>query len=252
MTMTQLILGTACGFLIAQAALYGIGRLVGWLRGAEMLGLVRPESASRSPGVMEVVKKYAAPMGVSVALVAVGVWFVTDYVATKPAHNAEANLVDSSAATATPDEAPVRAVPVASVAAQPVEPAEQGVRDLDPYADPGFKVQHKVRRAGAPPSLKDALVQRSEARARADLLRELQQHAQRSQYDCEAAVRAERYLKAGLDVWGFTTWQVKYFPSGSYRGATLEHCKDIKNLVVASSLDLQSTIAQQNHEESER
>jgi hypothetical protein len=67
---------------------------------------------------------------------------------------------------------------------------------------------------------------------------------QRSQYDCEAAERAEHYLKVGLDVWGFAAWQQRYFPMDGYKGATLEQCRDIK-AIVPGSLDLQSTVAQQ-------
>lgn len=254
MTMTQLVLGTACGFLIAQAALYGATRLLAWLRGGELLGLVHSVGAARGASFLGFLRKYAAPVGVSAALITFGAWFVSDYTAMRPAHNADASLSDSAGAraTATAEEGPARAVPAATVPPPPAEPAEEAVQAFDPYADPGFKVQHKVRRAGGAPTLKDALIERSEARARADLLHELQQHAQRSQYDCEAVARAERYLKAGLDVWGFATWQVKYFPSGAYRGATLGPCKDIRNLVVASPLDLQSTVAQQNHEDTER
>ena len=96
-------------------------------------------------------------------------------------------------------------------------------------------------------SLKETLVQRSEAKARADLLREIQQHVHRSQYDCEATERANKYLNAGLDVWGFATWQLKYFPMNSYKGATLPQCRDVENVVDPSGLDLQSTVANENH-----
>jgi hypothetical protein len=83
--------------------------------------------------------------------------------------------------------------------------------------------------AGVPPSLKETLVRRAEARARADLLRQTQEHVHRFHYDCEAAERAIKYVKAGLDVWGFARWQLKYFPIGSYKGATLPQCKDIRS-----------------------
>jgi hypothetical protein len=96
-------------------------------------------------------------------------------------------------------------------------------------------------------SLKETLLQRSEGKARADLLRETQQHLYRSQYDCEAADRAGKYLKAGLDVWGFAAWQIRYFPVDSYKGATLPECKDIKDVVDPSPLHSQSTVAQENH-----
>jgi hypothetical protein len=250
MSMTQLVLGTACGFLIAQGALYGVGWLLGWARRGELSGLVRSLRPAPGSYVLGVFIKYAAPVGVSAALITLGVWAVSDYLAAKSARNAEAKLFDSAATAATADPHRTQ-VAAAAVAAVPAEPAEPAAPAVDPYADPGFKVLHKVRRAGAAPSLKETLIERSEARARSELLSELQRHAQRSQYDCEAAARADRYLKAGLDVWGFAAWQVKYFPADGYHGATLEQCKDIKN-VVASSLDLQAAVAQQDPAEPER
>ena len=96
-------------------------------------------------------------------------------------------------------------------------------------------------------SLKETLLRRSEARAQADLLRETQQHLHRSQYDCEAADRASKYVKAGLDVWGFAAWQIRHFSMVSYKGATLPQCRDIKNVVDPASLRLQSTVAQGKH-----
>jgi hypothetical protein len=69
----------------------------------------------------------------------------------------------------------------------------------------------------------------------------------RSQYDCEAADHANKYLKAGLDVWGFAAWQLKHFPVDSYSGATLAQCKDIKNVIDPTRLNLQSALARENH-----
>jgi hypothetical protein len=108
-------------------------------------------------------------------------------------------------------------------------------------------VQRRPHRSGTQPSLKEALLLRSEAKARAELLRDMQLHARRSQYDCEAADRAGRYLKAGLDVWGFAAWQLKYFPTEGYKGAALAACQDIPNVLDPSQLDLQSTVAQGGH-----
>jgi hypothetical protein len=189
---------------------------------------------------------------VSVALLTLGVWAVSDYLAAKSARNAEANLFDSSAPAPAPEKGapPLRSASLTPP--PPPEPVEEASGTIqDPYADPAFKVQRKPHRAGAAPSLKEKLVQQSEARARNELLRELQQHARRSQYDCEAPKRADRYLKAGLDVWGFANWQGKYFPVNTYRGATLEQCRAIKS-IVASPVDLQSAVAQQNPSDSER
>ncbi len=263
MSMFQLVIGTACGFLFAQAALHGLGRLIGWLRRTDVLARVRAAGPPRmpripsmprmprmpGPTVLSAFIKYAAPVGASVALATLCVWAVSDYLAARSARNAEASLFDSTAAApgSTPSVAKVESAAVAPPPAP--EPAAQVVSAVDPYADPEFKVQRKAHRAGD--ALRETLVQKSEARARSELLHELQQHAGRSQYDCEAAAHADRYLKAGLDVWGFATWQVKYFPADGYHGATLEQCRDIKN-VVASSLDLESAVAQQNQDDSEQ
>ena len=62
----------------------------------------------------------------------------------------------------------------------------------------------------------------------------------------EAADRAARYLKAGLDVWGFAAWQVKHFPMESYDGATLPQCQKIKDVLAPSRLDLSGAVAQGN------
>jgi hypothetical protein len=252
MSMTQLVIGTACGFLVAQGLLYGLGRLTGWLRQGDLLARARAMRATPAPTVLSALIRYAAPAGVSVALLTLGVWAVSDYLAVKSARNAEANLFDSSAVAPNAEQSvpPVRAASLTPPPPSEVadEPAGAGP---DPYADPVFKVQRKAHRAGAALSLKETLVKQSEARARNELLRDLQQHVHRSQYDCEAADRADKYLKAGLDVWGFATWQVKYFPVNNYRGAALGRCRAIKT-VVASPVDLQSAVAQRAQADPER
>lgn len=250
MSMTQLVIGTAFGFLVAQGLLHGLGRLIGWLQHGDLLARARAVRTTPAPTVLSALIKYAAPVGIGAALITLGVWAVNDYLAAKSARNAEARLFDSSAApVAEQDATPVRRASLTP--APPPEVMDEAANTArDPYADPAFRVQRKPRRGGAAPSLKEMLVQHSEARARSELLRELQQHVGRSQYDCEAVERADKYLKAGLDVWGFAIWQVKYFPVDSYRGATLEQCRGIKN-VVASSVDLQSAVAQQSQPDPE-
>jgi hypothetical protein len=252
MSMIQLVIGTACGFLLAQGLLYGLERLIGWLRQGNLLAHARAVRATPAPTVLSAMIRYAAPVGVSVALLTLGVWAVSDYLAAKSARNVEARLFDSPAVTPVAEQSapPVRAASLTPPA--PAELVDESAGALpDPYADPVFKVQRKPHRSGAALSLKETLVQQSEARARNELLRELQQHVHRSQYDCEAADRADKYLKAGLDVWGFATWQVKYFPADNYRGATLEQCRAIKN-VFASSVDMQSAVAQRTQADPER
>jgi len=252
MGMAQLVIGTAFGFLVAQGVLYGLSRLIGWLRRGDLLVRARAMRTTPAPTVLSALIKYAAPVGVSAALITLGVWALSDYLAAKSARNAEANLFDASASAPSPeqDTPPVRSAALTPAPSPPAAVDQPASTVPDPYTDPEFKVQHKPHRTGAAPSLKEALVQKEETRARNELLRELQQHVQRSQYDCEAADRAGKYLKAGLDVWGFATWQVKYFPQNNYRGATLEQCRDIKN-VVASSVDVQSAVAQQSPADAE-
>jgi hypothetical protein len=245
MSMTKLVIGTALGFLIAQGLLYVLGRLIGRLRAGDLLTRARTIRAIHEPTVLGALIKYAAPLGIGAALITLGVWAVNDYLAARSARNAEAQLFDSSTPAPDPQQPgpPIQGPSLKPAA--PLEAVAETAHTPDPYADPEFRVQRKLQRAGAAPSLKERLVRESETRARNALLQELRQHVNRSQYDCEAADRAGKYLKAGLDVWGFATWQVKYFPLDNYRGATLAHCRGIKG-VVASSVDLQSAIAQQS------
>ncbi len=246
MTMMQLIIGTALGFIVAQSGLYGIRHSLGWLQREEMTTRVRT-----LPGHVIVggFIRYAAPIGAAAALITLGVWAVGDYLAAKAARNATlANSLETEAAAGAAqaqgaaEEAAASHASAGTEAAAAVQP-----ESVDPYADPDYKVRRRPHHPGSPVTLRETLVQRSEAKARAELLHEMQQHATRSQYDCEAADHAARYLKAGLDVWGFAAWQLKYFPAESYKGATLVGCKDIPNVVDPSQLDLQSTVAQENH-----
>ena len=253
MSMTRLVIGAALGFLIAQGLLFAVGRLIDWLRQGDLLARARTMRATPESPVLGALIRYAAPLGIGAALITLGVWAVNDYLAAKSARNSEAELFDSSAPAADAEHAAPR---LQGSMTPPRAPAPEALEETaspapDPYADPGFRVQRKPHRAGAGPSLKEALLQKSEARARDALLRELRQHADRSQYDCEAADRAGKYLKAGLDVWGFASWQVKYFPVTNYRGATLERCRGIET-VIASAVDLQSATAQQNQADPDR
>ncbi|HEY6824931.1 MAG TPA: hypothetical protein VI195_10855 [Steroidobacteraceae bacterium] len=246
MTMMQLIIGAALGFVVAQSGLYGIRHSLGWLQREEVSTRVRT-----LPGHVIVggFIRYAAPIGATAALITLAVWGVGDYLAARTARDATlANALDSAASAGTAqvqgsaDESSVASASAPSESASSIQ--SEGV---DPYADPDYKVHRRVHRTGSPVTLKETLLQRSEAKARSELLQDMQQHAARSQYDCEAADRAARYLKAGLDVWGFGAWQLKYFPVEGYKGATLGGCKDIPNVVDPSQLNLQSTVAQENH-----
>jgi len=249
MSMTQLIVSAALGFVIAQSTLYGLRYSFAWLQREEVRARIRAMTPSPGHAFVAGFIRYAAPIGASAALITLGVWAVGDYLTATAARTAAlASAVDSATASAVspaqgpPDEGAGAAATGNSEPAAAVQP-----ENIDPYADPDYKVHRRAHRPGTALTLKETLLQRSEAKARAELLREVHQHASRSQYDCEVADHAGRYLKAGLDVWGFAAWQLKYFPTGGYKGATLVECRDIPNVVDPTQLDLQSTVAQDSH-----
>jgi hypothetical protein len=248
MSMAQLVIATALGFVVAQGVLYSVRQFAGWLQRDEVRTRIHALAPSPGRAIVAGFVRYAAPLGAGAALITLGVWAVSDYLAAKSARSAAlAAAFDSPApvSPALPPPAPEETAATAAPAANADPAAEASSPDADPYLDADFKVHHRTHRS-ANPTLKEAILQRAEARARADLLTETQQHLNRSQYDCEAADRADKYLKAGLDVWGFAAWQLKHFPVDSYKGASLAQCKDIKNVVDPGRLDLQSTVAQDN------
>jgi len=247
MSMTQLIISAALGFVIAQSTLYGLRYSFAWLQREDVRTRIRAMAPSPGHAFFAGFIRYAAPIGASAALITLGVWAVGDYLTAKAARSAAlASTVDSATASGVPPTQGSREEGSAGAAATGNSEPATAVQPetADPYADPDYKVHRRAHRSGSALSLKETLLQRSEAKARTDLLREMHQHASRSQYDCEAADRAGRYIKAGLDVWGFTAWQLKYFPMEAYKGATLAGCKDIPNVVDPTQLDLQSTVAQ--------
>ena len=245
MSMTQLVIGAALGFIVAQALLFGLKRLLRRLRRGELPRL--PEVPDwRGSALIAGFVRYAAPLGASAAVVALGAWSVSDYLAAKAARSAAAATIDEPLAPVALPEPHDAANEMVGLAAAPKDEHPAESEAPDPYKDAEFKVR-APRHASKAASLKDTLVARAEAKARAELLRDMQSRAQRSQYDCEAAEHAGKYLKAGLDVWGFADWQTKYFPMQGYRGATLSQCQEIKNVLDPSTIDLQSTVAQGTH-----
>jgi hypothetical protein len=246
MSMTELVIGAALGFVLAQLALHGTSYLLKWLRTDGARGRLRRILPMKGSAVGGFFVRYAAPISVSAALVLMGAWAVGDYLKARAAHGtAMASTFDATPAAPPADGQDVAdahpAAPAAIPAVRHEAAAPQEVAAADPYADPEFKVRRKPHKSM---TLKETLLEKSEARARADLLRETQQHMQRSQYDCEAADRAAKYVAADLDVWGFAAWQMKYFPTNNYKGATLAQCKDVNNVIDPSWLNLQSAVAQ--------
>jgi hypothetical protein len=248
MSMTQLVIGTTVGFLAAHALLYGLKRLRARKTGdAERSRMIRREPLPAS-ALMRGFVRYAPPLALGAALITLGAWAVKDHLAARHVGNVPvADALDAAGAGQLADSR--SAADDLAILTQPggsAPAAATAAASLDPYNDPDFRNPSRPRRAGAA-SLKDALVRRSEIKARADLLRDMHQQSNRSQYDCEAAARAERYLKAGLDVWGFVAWEAKYFPVDGYKGATLPECREIKDVVEPSQLNAQSAVAQANH-----
>ncbi len=245
MNMSQLVVGAALGFLVAQGVLSCIKRLIAWLQRDEMRARVRAITPRSGRALLNASLKYGVLMGAVAALITLGVWATGDYFAARTARGGAASDVETPTAppASSAPESPGRAAELAP-APKADGPAVAEAASLDPYADPDFKVQR--RHAGTRLSLKETFVQRAEAKARNELVSEMRQHQNRSQYDCEAADRAARYLKAGLDVWGFAAWQVKHFPMESYDGATLRECKSIKDVVDPSRFDLHDAVAQGN------
>jgi hypothetical protein len=249
MNMSQLVIGAALGYIVAQGALHGIRRFVGWLQRDEVRQRIRTLSPARGSTIIGGLIRHAGLIAASAAVITLGVWATRDYLTAKSARSAAiADAFDPATATPVADVQGPADEAAASVRAHTPEPSGAvPVNNADPYTDSDFQVHRRSQRAGKAVSLKETLVRRSEEKARADLLKETQQHVRRSQYDCEAADRASKYVKGGLDVWGFALWQVKYFPVSNYTGATLPQCKDIKNIVDPSWADLKSTVAQASH-----
>lgn len=230
MSMTQLVLGCALGFLVAQGILWALKRLFG-----RRVPVATAAAESIPSSYIRAFIQYAAPVGASAAFVLLGAWTLQDYLTAKTAR-AAADQPDpplvAQQAPATSSESATTPPAVDPDAAEPPRP--------DPYKDTEFRV---VRHAHPGEPLRDRLVQRAEQKAGAQLMAELRSHAQRSQYDCEAVDHAQKYLKAGLDVWGFSTWQSKHFPADKYAGATLPQCQDLAREADPGRIDLQSTVA---------
>ncbi len=174
MNMTQLVLGCALGFIIAQGMLYGLRRL--FTRKARVAAA---DADGKSMSFVRGFIRYAAPAFASAAFVLLGAWTLQDYLSAKAAP-----VVADVPDPATAPVAPQTAAPETVAAAPGVDPdADSGP---DPYADPDFKVTHHAR-AGNPQGQARAARRTEGAHGAAH---GIHQHAQRSQYDCEAADHA--------------------------------------------------------------
>jgi len=200
--MMQLIFGAALGFILGEGVLQGLKHSIGWLQAAEVRKRVGNLPSVQGSDLIRGFIKYAGVAGAVVALITLAVWSVGDYIGAKSTRRMTNANVSGVAAASIPAPG-VHGAPNESAGITPSSKgnsaAEVPADNPDPYGDSDFKVQARPR-VGPHPNLRETLVQRSEARARVDLLRQTQDHAHRSQYDCETAERASKYLKAGLDV----------------------------------------------------
>ncbi len=242
--MTQTVIGAALGVLLAEGLLQGMKIVWVRVRRDSIRELFSPERLGLPDGFV----RYAGAVGVAAAVVIFGVWRVADYLAARSAAaSARETEVEAAVAAALPEPRVSADKPAEPDAASKAE-SSTGVAAgaADPYSDSEFVVHRRVQR-GRAANLKDALLRQSEERAGADLLKQTEERGQRSQYDCEAAVHAARYLKAGLDVWGFASWQLKYFPMDAYKGATLPECKSIKYLIDPKRVNVKSAVADRSN-----
>lgn len=246
MSMIQLVFGAALGVIVAEVLLFALRHAAAWLQrpaAREWLADINPSHRFAAIGGFG---RYAALVLGCAALITLALWGTVNYLAARSERReALAAALDPAATLPVHRAENVRAADDAPPAATTPNDASTAQGSMDAYADPDFKVQRHPRRAGSALSLKETLVQREESKARAELVRETTQHAQRSQYDCEAADHVDKYLKADLDVWGFATWQAKYFPMDSYKGASLPQCKDISAVLDPEHINIRATVAQQ-------
>ncbi|MFZ0007079.1 MAG: hypothetical protein WAK94_02440, partial [Steroidobacteraceae bacterium] len=168
MSMSQLVIGAAIGYIVAHLVLFGTKYSMAWLRRDAVQMRLRVLASAPGPAVAAGLIKYGAVIGASAALLALGAWAIGDYYAAKSASSAVA------ASVADPPPAPASSPQRSEeeVAAQPA--SRQAVRfastaasagaaagTADPYSDPAFKVERPAHHAGDAASLTEKLVRRS-------------------------------------------------------------------------------------------
>jgi hypothetical protein len=246
--MSQIVIGSTLGFVLAQCLLQGVKLVFVSARREEMRQRLRTAFSLRESGLADGFVKYAGAVALVAALTVLGGWSLADYLEAK---SSAAATKDTEVAQGAAESLPAPARPEANgldagAAADPVADRDYANESaVDPYSDSEFSVRRRARRGAS--DLKDAFLQRSEEKARSDLLKQTQEREQRSQYDCEVAAHAARYIKAGLDVWGFATWQAKYFPLDGYKGATLPECKSIRDVIDPKRINVKSAVANRSN-----
>src|SRR5437868_13069414 len=73
MSMTQLVIGSALGFFVAQGVLYSMRHLIGWLQRSDARKRILRSTPSLGSTFIGAFIKYAAPVGAGAALITLGV-----------------------------------------------------------------------------------------------------------------------------------------------------------------------------------
>src|SRR6195256_764323 len=92
MSMTQLVIGTALGFFVAQGVLYSIKHLIGWVQRSDARKRILKLPPSLGSTFIGGFTKYATLVGASAAVITLGVWGVADYLAAQSAQIGRAHV----------------------------------------------------------------------------------------------------------------------------------------------------------------
>src|SRR5438045_7190419 len=123
MSMTQLIIGSAFGFFVAQGVLYSIRHLIGWLQRTDARKRILGPTPSLGSTLIGAFIKYAAPVGAGAALITLGVWALGDHYAAKSARSAAtADIFRPSAVPVSDPHGSVEELAGPAVAADPRTP----------------------------------------------------------------------------------------------------------------------------------
>src|ERR1700722_16087332 len=105
MGMSQLIIGTAFGFIVAQVLFFGSRGSMGLAQRDQLRLRLRKLMPARGSVIVHGFVKYAAPVAVGAALITLGAWAVGDYFAAKAARGAAmASALDPSVGGAGNDQ----------------------------------------------------------------------------------------------------------------------------------------------------
>src|SRR5579863_5305177 len=88
MSMSQLVIGSALGFVIAQTVLYAVKQGAGWLQRGELRRRRGQLTPARWSSLVGGCIRYAGPLAAGAAVITLGVWALGDYLAARSARGA--------------------------------------------------------------------------------------------------------------------------------------------------------------------